>query len=370
MVRTYQLFIGGEWVDAASGRTFESINPYDRSVNAVVAEADDGTLLVKRANGKVDLVMPGDLVARTQLASTFRLLDGDELATDLIHQTGIGFQITQTDHYVICSNSSEEYAKFCGRLLELVFDRFEALFRDHPSYRACEAKLPVIVFSRGEQFQEFAQRQHPDVDFTDVPGYYSVRDNQIMLQDLSGDPRIASQSAIRQVLVKHPRQMATVVHEAVHQLAFNLGLQERMADNPLWLSEGLALYFETGSRRSTLLWSRPGVVSPVHQPAFVQLASDDRLPIPVRELIQSDAFFQDPASMRTSYAESWALTTFLISKERTGFDRLVQQVSEREALVKVSAETKLREFETAIGKSADEIESEMIRYIRRLRVPR
>ena len=26
--QTYQMFIGGEWLDAASGETFESMNPY------------------------------------------------------------------------------------------------------------------------------------------------------------------------------------------------------------------------------------------------------------------------------------------------------------------------------------------------------
>ena len=27
-VVTYQMFINGEWVDAASGQTFDSMNPY------------------------------------------------------------------------------------------------------------------------------------------------------------------------------------------------------------------------------------------------------------------------------------------------------------------------------------------------------
>lgn len=35
-----QLFIDGEWCDAVSGRTFDSINPANQSLNAVVAEAE------------------------------------------------------------------------------------------------------------------------------------------------------------------------------------------------------------------------------------------------------------------------------------------------------------------------------------------
>ena len=35
-----QLFINGKFVDAASGKTFESINPRDNSIAAVVAEGD------------------------------------------------------------------------------------------------------------------------------------------------------------------------------------------------------------------------------------------------------------------------------------------------------------------------------------------
>jgi acyl-CoA reductase-like NAD-dependent aldehyde dehydrogenase len=38
--RRYQLFINGKFVDARSGKTFETIFPHDRSVQAVVAEGD------------------------------------------------------------------------------------------------------------------------------------------------------------------------------------------------------------------------------------------------------------------------------------------------------------------------------------------
>src|SRR5919202_6217158 len=40
-VREYKMLIGGEWVDARSGKTFESINPYTGRVWAVAPEAED-----------------------------------------------------------------------------------------------------------------------------------------------------------------------------------------------------------------------------------------------------------------------------------------------------------------------------------------
>ncbi|WHY58424.1 aldehyde dehydrogenase family protein [Peribacillus simplex] len=51
MTKVYQLFINGKWVDALSGKTFESINPGTGKVNAIVAEAgvEDVDLAVKTA---------------------------------------------------------------------------------------------------------------------------------------------------------------------------------------------------------------------------------------------------------------------------------------------------------------------------------
>ncbi len=40
-VRHYQMLIGGEWVPARSGRTFESLNPYTGKTWAIVPEADE-----------------------------------------------------------------------------------------------------------------------------------------------------------------------------------------------------------------------------------------------------------------------------------------------------------------------------------------
>lgn len=51
MAQSYQLFIDGKWVDALSGKTFDSFNPATGEVNGVVAEAgaQDVDLAVKAA---------------------------------------------------------------------------------------------------------------------------------------------------------------------------------------------------------------------------------------------------------------------------------------------------------------------------------
>jgi hypothetical protein len=38
-IREYKMLVGGEWVDARSGKTFESVNPYTGKVWATVPEA-------------------------------------------------------------------------------------------------------------------------------------------------------------------------------------------------------------------------------------------------------------------------------------------------------------------------------------------
>ncbi len=41
MPKEYQLYIGGKWVPASTSKTFESLNPFDQSVNAIFAEGNE-----------------------------------------------------------------------------------------------------------------------------------------------------------------------------------------------------------------------------------------------------------------------------------------------------------------------------------------
>lgn len=337
----------------------------------ILVEAQDGGVLLEERNGRIRQLTPAMIVSKASTSIPFSVMTDVELGDDLLSQVSTGFEIHQTDHYVICSNSAEEYSEVVGKLLEKVFDQyFEFMNEQEIVVHPPAGKLPVIILQSEVEFKEFAAAQHPETSFEDTPGYYSMRENQILLMDLIRDRSLRSSTAIRKRLADQPLQVATMVHEAIHQLSFNTGLQIRMADNPVWLSEGLALYFEPIAPRSSNLWTRPGLVSGRHLPVFVRHSESGMTEIPFRDLLSVDKAFLTADSVATAYAESWGLTSYLFRQQKEGMQKYLTKISLRKPLQRVSPEERVAEFQDAFGKSPDEIERETVSFVRRLRPPR
>ncbi|MCX7385400.1 MAG: DUF1570 domain-containing protein [Planctomycetales bacterium] len=318
----------------------------------IVAEIPNSAVLLEERNGRLHQISAGQIQAREDTAEPF-------------------VRITETAHYVVCSNSAPEYVEFCGKLLEVVFDQYFLFMAEQKiEVTAPIQRLPIVIFASSGEFQTFAAKQHPEISFADTPGYYSVTDNQTLLLDLTGDRSVRSASTIRRRLSEKPLQVATVVHEAVHQLAFNSGLQVRMADNPLWISEGLAMYFETTSSRSSLLWNRPGLVNRRHQPGFMKLLDDHHVSGTMNTLIESDSAFMDSAEMPAAYGKAWALTHFLVREKKVEMQKYLVTLSQRKPMVGLNDAARTQEFLAAFGKLPDEMEEELVSYIRRQRVPK
>jgi hypothetical protein len=336
----------------------------------LVAEGSDGALLLEDVDGKYRLISAKAVQERTSTADSFQLVSDEDFGRRLLAEVGEGFEIRETQHFLICSNSSEAYSDFCGRLLEKVFEEFIAMTGDLGlTLRIPDRRLPILIFTSASEFQAHASRIHPETPFEDTPGFYTVRDNQVLLSDLTRDRSLRT-AAIRKKLAESPLQLATIIHEAVHQLAFNTGLQNRFADNPVWFSEGLALYFEQTSVRSPLLWSKPGTTNARHHPEFVRLAADGTLPIPLTELLTSDQAFQTAESARAVYAESWALMTFLIRQHPEKMGAYMRRMQSLRPLESVSAEQRIAIFRESFETEPDELQKDLIPWIRRQRVPR
>ena len=339
----------------------------------VHVEAQDGSIMLEDRTGRIHSLLPAQILEREETDIQFSFLPIAELSAHLMGAHGDTFRLHETDNFLLCSDASEVYTVYCGRLLESVLSKYVDFFEDSDvKLVSPTVKMQVVIFRNKTTFSEYARQQHPETDFSDVPGYYSIRDNQMLVTAVSGDRQFRRESDLVRVLKRNRRQVETIVHEAIHQLAFNTGLQVRYAPNPMWLSEGLAVYFEGTSGSGPLAWSRPGESSRVHLPGLKQLSNNDALPVPLISLLGSDSAFQsaDQVTFAYAYAESWSLTHFLITRHRAAFDRLLASYQSAKPLESITQEQHVERFLTAVVSPLDEVSSNLRRHFDRLRVPR
>lgn len=342
-----------------------------RLAGRVVAEGEGGELLLEDVAGRMRQLSRGEVLGREDRRGTWQPADAEALGQLMKVELGTGFEVHQTEHYLLCSNCSEGYNEFIGRLLETVYEQYFQFWQKlKVPLQPADRPLPVVLFQAESEFQAYAGRIHPETDFAGVPGFYSVRDNLVLVVDLTRDRSLRDLPAVRKSLSDRPLQVATVVHEAVHQLAFNSGLQQRFADFPVWYSEGLSLYFEPPTERSAVLWSRPGQVSARHHPEFMRQVQDDALSLPLADLLVHDQLFQSGDTAVAAYAESWGLVSYLVKKKPAEFAAYAQRLQELRPLRPVTAAERRQMFMEAAGEDPAELAERLIPWVRRLRVSR
>ena len=119
----------------------------------------------------------------------------------------------------------------------------------------------AVVFNDRRSYIAFAQAEVGEAAQS-IIGYFSLTTNRMTMYDLTGVEALdhgrkrGTQAEINQVLSQPDaeRTVATIVHEATHQIAFNCGLHTRLSDCPHWFSEGIAIYFEAPDLSSPRGW--------------------------------------------------------------------------------------------------------------------
>ena len=161
--------------------------------------------------------------------------------------------------------------------------------------------------------------------------------------------------------------MATVVHEATHQIAFNLGMHRRYADNPVWLTEGMAMYFEAPDLSSRRGWSGIGKVNAPRLFRFREFLKTKREPDSLETLVRDNSRFADADSAIDAYAEAWALTYFLIRTRIRDYSKYLQLISQKQPLRWSKPEERLAEFQSVFGNDFARLNREFLSFTSRLR---
>jgi hypothetical protein len=162
--------------------------------------------------------------------------------------------------------------------------------------------------------------------------------------------------------------VATVIHEATHQIAFNCGLQQRFADIPLWVCEGLAMYFETPDLSYGKGWR---TVGEVNQPRLTRFQNYllRRPTDSLQTLLSDDKRFRggDAETAVDAYAEAWSLNYFLLRMHAKEYEAYLQRLAEKQPLVWDDPAARLKEFKACFGPDLTGLDAEFVRYMSRVK---
>ncbi len=284
---------------------------------------------------------------------------------------GPGFVRIETTHFVILSDCPLEWTRARASLLERARHQFyratERLFVkpvEHPG------KLLCVLINDHARFREFGRTQD-GLDAGWVAGYYSSKNNRIVFYNDAVSPEYAqvwSQLATYDAQVRDARARAVearradreetarrlelaaddlaervererdrlrkqaddfstakTIHEAVHLLAFNTGLQRRGVDYPFWLSEGLAASFETYDAGGAFGPDRDGADG--RRQRYLELVNAGQAP-PLAEIVMlSRSALLEADAADAMYAVSACLFTYLFQHDRAALSLYLKSLT-------------------------------------------
>lgn len=341
-------------------------------VGEVVEEARDKSCLFQTTDGQLEIFAADQIIEKKIEIESVPAMSHRELAKSLLDELPKGFRVLRTKHYVIAYQTEVEYAQWIESLYERrLYKGFEVFARSKlKRYELTDPKFPLvaIVFSSKPEYARHVSRTL-GIDVGDMLAHYNPMTNRVAMYDLTFDlgNGTPGRRPLNQILSQPAAipMVATIIHEGTHQLMHNRGMQTRMADRPLWLNEGMAIYFEAPELRNSQGWQKPGLPHPSRLAAF-RSSLPTRAENSLETLISTDErFLGEPAVV--AYAESWALNYFLITRKSREFTGYLKMMSQQKVSVPVSAEERLADFREHFGDDLVQLDREFLSFVSRMR---
>ena len=316
----------------------------------LLVEARDGGLLLQADDGRIWTIQPEQIVNRESDDEPLVPIDADEMERRMLEELPDGFRCYRTSNYVILHETEEGYVRRVGELLERLHRGFYTYWRNQ-RWRLPDPRFPLVVLVLRDH-DSFLRHAGSEIGKTAeaVIGYYHLESNRVTTFKI---PNLE-------------RNIATIIHEATHQLAYNSGMQQRFADNPMWVSEGLAMYFESPDFSNPRGWRGIGLPNPVNLERWRRYLPN-RPQESLATLIGDDQRFRNTATAEDAYAEAWALTYFLIKTQRADFVRYLQRLSECRPLATKTRRERIEIFEEIFGEDLATIDRGLVAFIQKVR---
>ncbi len=341
----------------------------------VLIEAQDGSILFQEMDGALRILTSAEIANKTIQEQPLPPMTKKQLGEALLADLPEGFKIHTTDDYVIAYQTGRAYAKWIGNLyqgpLNRGFKNFWGKHRFKLDVEKPKFPLVAVIFATRQQYEAQVRREL-NVEVGGMVAYYNLHTNRVMMYDLTSDRRTGNAEAqtqrdIDKILLTSQGiwMVTTIIHEGTHQLMFNTGLQTRLADTPLWLNEGIAMYFEPPDLNARQGWRVPGRTN--YHRLNVLRKNQARPANSLETLISDDQRLQSQGDVTlVAYAESWALVHFLINRKPMKFGQYLKFLSQKQPQQAPQPGQRLADFKQFFGDDLLKLDEEFIAYVNRL----
>ena len=360
-----------------------------RDIEATVLAHQDGICWFGEADGRYTAARVDKVTGFKRAMRTVKPISVLEMRSRLRDEFGRDYDVQAAGRHVVVADRA--IAARCARRCDEVTRAFKSYFarRSIPLSKA-EYPLATVIARDQRSFRDMAAGQGVNATAT-LAGFYLQTSNRVLLYDpgfrsaslRSGEPpivRMTRPGDAREILTPrpsegmsrasdgvHPRLSnadldATLVHETVHQLAFNMGLHSRTGDNPKWVVEGLATMLEPDSVRRNAMQRNP--VLRINRERMIGFArrvrpawENGRL----AEIVASDRRFD--TDTLDAYAEAWALTFFLSETRSSQYSALLRTLGQRRTLHDLTSRERTAMFRETFGSDIARLEVRWLRFM-------
>ena len=291
-----------------------------------------------------------DEIAHHDPLATFEPYSSLRLQNHYQKLFGGQYQVSRTAHYVVVHPQGKRQ-KWADPFEEL-FGRFQHYFqvRGFPLLEP-EFPLVVVVFATRGEFNQVA-REAGVKDPNQVVGYYSPVSNWICTFEQDG---IAHENG-------WDENRATLIHESLHQYAFNVGIHQRLGACPRWCTEGLATMFEADGVNDSLHYrNEKDRLHPAHLPVLQQYLRETATHDTIDKVIGDDRLFEE--DMQLAYAVSWGLAYYLSETRQRQFNEYLQKTADRSIYAPGQASDRQASFMDAFGNNLTLLDSHFKAFI-------
>ncbi|MEQ1902911.1 MAG: DUF1570 domain-containing protein [Pirellulaceae bacterium] len=308
---------------------------------------DQSQLALLRTNGRISFIPRDKIDSLKKTSNGFAPLDAKQIRATLGKEFGDKYQVTISEHFVVVHPPGEQ--KKWVQPFESLYLQFRSYFWargfavDTPTF-----PMVAVVLNSRKEFDRFLEN-YVYLD-SRIQGYYSPTSNRVITYSGSDSEQ------------DNFFQKTTLVHEATHQVAFNTGIHSRIAPAPRWVTEGLAMMFES-----------KGVYNSQRYPDLADRYNESQLLVfrqgikagemrgKLQTLVDSDDWFK--SEPEAAYAYAWALSFYLMENRPNAYTSYLKALNEKPGFVAYPAADRRAEFEKYFGRDYNELELRAMQFL-------